>query len=213
MAGVGTAVAFGAASLIGGAMSAGKAQKSADAARVSQERMAAADLGFRQMVYNEEKQRRAEQDAYIKPIRNALTAKAFSQDNPFFQDQKGLIERGYTNAGVATEEKLGQNGQRDGGLGAAMRQGLEINKARDLSTAWKQGKQQQLALAGQLLGMPQDARPLEAANGVGQAYGNFANMYGQNAQLFQGMANSAWGSAAQGAGNAMNLVGKSKGWW
>lgn len=205
MSAIALAVVAG-AGVVGGMMSAGKAQSSADNARASQERMAAADLGFRQMVYNEEKQRRADQDAYIKPIRNALTAKAFSQDNPFFQDQKGMIERGYTNANMAMEEKLAQSGQRDAGLGAAMRQGSEINKARDLSTAWKQGKQQQLALAGQLLGMPGDANPLGAAQGVGQAYANFGNMYGQNAAMFQGMAQQGWGAAGSAAGSYANYL-------
>lgn len=204
MAGVGTAaLVLGGMGLVGGAISAGKASDASDRASAQQAQMAAADLGFRQQVYADQKAKEAENEAYTKPIRSFFLKQAMGPDNTFYNENQGNIKQGYVNANVGLKENLARTGMTDSGLGAAAEQSMQISQARDLSRAWMQGKQQKLALAGQLLGMaPNPGNVMGAAQMVGQGYGNLAGMYGQQAGMYGQAAAQAWAGAGQSLNNA-----------
>lgn len=182
------------AAAIGAGVSLYSANKNAKAgkdAAAAQERMTAADLAFRREQY----------DRYLGLYGDTeakLAAQAES-DRPLDYDQmQAQIE---TNAGNAERDlatNMAHRGFAGSGQDLAGMRGLAMGKASAKTAAWSQGLTNRRNLGLALTGRDQIGR---AASGVSGGMQGMANLYGNQANLYNGAAGAGWNAFGQNLGN------------
>lgn len=199
MTGMAISAGIGAASA---AVAANQAKQQAKGAMGQQQRQYDEDKAFREAQFADEKNRRDKAEA---PLWNELN----QSPNVAFGKYKGNIDQNFDNANRAVTEQVAQGKMAGSGLDDALHQGDELERAKALSSAWRQGIADKQQLAGFLAGR---TNTLAAGGMVDQGVQNRANFWGDRANQWNAAAQQGWGAAAQGLGNLYS-IGKGAGWW
>lgn len=191
---VGATIGVGVIGAVGSYMSANSARNSAEDAANKQQRLQQQQIDLQNKIY-------ADQEAAYKPVRDKLIGEVQSDLPPDWGLTKGQIDKNYQDAGKATDEALGREGNAtNSGLGASMSQGLTLEKAKEMSNAWLTGQKTKRQMALGLLGHDQTVNAGEAAaGGIQNASGMEANLaarYGLMAQQGYAGIGSAVGTGA-----------------
>ena len=169
---------------VSSALGANKASKEAARQAAEQQRLQQMQLDFARKQYEDEQ-------GYIRPIRDRLTAEAMSEQPLDYARMRGQIEENYANA---ARKFMGQRG----GLASAAQRGLEMGKRSSMADAYGQGLTARRNLQQGLLARDQSAM---LGSQYGQALGGMAAGYGRQADMMRGAAQQGWGNFATGLGN------------
>lgn len=199
---VGIAIGTTVASVGMGLVQANQAKQAQKGAMGQQQAMWESDKAFRDAQYADEKNRRDKAEA-------PLWAELNQSDNVAFGKYKGNIENNFDNAGRRIDQQVAGAKMAGSGLDLAAHQGNELERAKSLSAAWRQGRADKTQLAGFLAGR---TNTLAAGQSVSQGNQAQANYYGDQANQWGRAAQAGWGAAAQGLGNLYSM-GKNAGWW
>lgn len=199
MAGWATAAMAGAqlgSSMIG----ASKNAKAASSAQQSQERMAGADLAFRQQQYNRYL-------GLMGPIEEQLSREAQSSQPLDYDKNKAAIAQNYGNVQRNIGSAMGMRGMAGSGLDMGAMRGAAMGQAGEMSNAYATGLTNRRNLGLSLTGRGQIQN---AATGVMGGIQNMANLYGQQAGMYNQAAAQGWGNFGQGLRDMANMYGQNQ---
>lgn len=181
--------------------SANQNKKAAEKASDQQGALSAADLAFRQKQY----------ERYLGlmgPIEEKLAAEAKSELPLDYEKNAAQTKANYAAAQRGITTAMGLRGMAGSGLDEAAIRGAAYGQASDLSKDWAQGLVNRRNLGLTLTGrgqLGQAAQGVEGGlQGLGNYYGNQANLY--NAAAQQGWAN--FGQGLQGIAYGLGRMGK-----
>ena len=180
---------MGGMSMIGGS----QAASAADEASRRQEQSAAADLAFRQRVYDERK-------GLYGPLEQRLVAMANSDQPLNWSQVSGQISNQYSDQ-VRQVTQMGGQGQY-GGLKYDRLAKLGLANATGKVAAYNQGLMNKLNLQTGLVGGGQQSI-MNAAQMVGQGMSNNTQMYGQQSAMYGQAAAGAYQAAGQSMTTAL----------
>ena len=187
--------ALGAASSLTGA---GKNAKAASSAQASQERMAGADLAFRQQQYNRYL-------GLMGPIEQQLSAEAQSSQPLDYDKNKAAIAQNYGQAQRNITGAMGMRGMAGSGMDVGAMRGAAMGQAGEMSNAYSTGLMNRRNLGLSLTGRGQIQN---AASGVMGGMQNMANLYGNQASMYNQAAGQGYAGFGQGLQSMANAYGQ-----
>lgn len=179
------------------AYGASQSGKAAGKASSSQESAAAEDLAFRREQY----QRYL---GLMGPIEEKLAAEAKSETPLDYERNAAQIKSNYAAAQRGITSAMGLRGMAGSGLDEAAMRGAAYGQAGDLSNAWAQGLTNKRNLGLTLTGRGQLG---QAAQGVQGGLQGMANLYGNQANLYNQAAQAGWSNFGTGLQNIAYTLG------
>ncbi len=187
--------ALGAGASLAGA---GKNAKAASSAQASQERMAGADLAFRQAQYNRYL-------GLMGPIEQQLSTEAQSSQPLDYDKNKAAIAQNYGNTQRQITNAMGMRGMAGSGMDVGAMRGAAMGQAGEMSNAYSTGLMNRRNLGLSLTGRGQIQN---AASGVMGGMQNMANLYGQQAGMYNQAAGQGYAGFGQGLQSMANAYGR-----
>lgn len=197
----GTAMmAAGALGAAGSMLGANKSASAASSAQASQERMAGADLAFRQQQYNRYL-------GLMGPIEEQLSREAQSSQPLDYDKNKAQISQNYGQAQRNIGSAMGMRGMAGSGLDMGAMRGAAFGQANEMGNAYATGLQNRRNLGLSLTGRGQIQN---AATGVMGGMQNMSNLYGQQAGMYNQAAAQGWQNFGQGLQGMANQYGQNQ---
>ncbi len=184
---------MGAAALGAGASlyGANKNSKAASSAMNQQQQMAQQQLGFQQGMYNRYL-------GLFGPVEQQLASDAQSSQPLDYQQNYAAIKQNYGDALRNISSSMAMRGVAGSGMDVGAQRGAALGEAGALSGAYAQGLVNRRNLGMALTGRGQIQ---QAGNQYAGGMQNLANLYGQQAGMYNQAAQGGWGAFGQNLGN------------